>query len=98
MILQDDPSAFDWNNERRNTEVSHALTRNLGQKNASRESSRKIAEGIKISGITMDISSDVRNYLVVVSEDLDTILEFNIAVNKKMIEDQKHIQQIVDRL
>ncbi|MCM3508944.1 hypothetical protein [Staphylococcus capitis] len=59
---------------------------------------RKIAEGIKISGITMDISSDVRNYLVVVSEDLDTILEFNIAVNKKMIEDQKHIQQIVDRL
>ncbi|GAA8616782.1 hypothetical protein oki184_17650 [Helicobacter pylori] len=57
-----------------------------------------IAEGINISGTTMDISSDVRNYLVVVSEDLDAILEFNIAVNKKMIEDQKHIQQIVDRL
>lgn len=57
-----------------------------------------IAEGIKVSGMTMDISSDVRNYLVVVSEDLDTILEFNITINKKMIEDQKHIQQIIDRL
>lgn len=40
----------------------------------------------------------MRNYLVIISEDLDAILEFNITLNKNMIEDQKHIQQIVDRL
>ncbi|MCD9074487.1 hypothetical protein LDL00_11690 [Staphylococcus epidermidis] len=60
--------------------------------------SLNIAGDIKTLSVKVDISSDVRNYLVIISEDLDDILEFNIAINKKMIEDQKHIQQIVDRL
>lgn len=60
--------------------------------------SLNIAGNIKTLSVKVDISSDVRNYLVIISEDLDDILEFNIAINKKMIEDQKHIQQIVDRL
>lgn len=60
--------------------------------------SLNVTGSIKTLSAKVDISSDVRNYLVIISEDLDDILEFNVAINKNMIEDQKHIQQIVDRL
>ena len=37
----------------------------------------------------LDISSVERNYLLIVSDDLDDILEFNKTLNIEMIEDPK---------
>lgn len=55
-------------------------------------------KNVKLSHFMLDISSVERNYLLIVSDDLDDILEFNKTLNIEMIEDPKYIQQIVDRL
>lgn len=55
-------------------------------------------KNVKLTHFMVDISSVVRNYLLIVSDDLEDILEFNKTLNKEMIEDPKYIQQIVDRL